>query len=203
MIRSARRRRSRIGFTLLELILTLAVLVALSAVFWPDLLSFRDRQQLPHAVDDLKGLLAGLRVRAMDEGVSYTFSFQPGSSQYQIGRSGDATFVETPIADEKAGRRAIFDSGEVAGLFALPKGITLRALGLGSGDLPMGGAADSGAASVSIEFRPDGTSGDAQFELADDTGSAFRLVILGSMGTIESAPVVADPTSAPLPGGTP
>ena len=91
-------RRQPGGFTLLELLLALAVFVALAAVLWPNLNAIPEAGRLQRVADDLRGLLNGLRVRAMDESLTYRFEYQPETSLYRVRRLGSPADSETSAA---------------------------------------------------------------------------------------------------------
>jgi type II secretory pathway pseudopilin PulG len=75
---------ARAAFTLLELVVVLALVVAAAALAVG---AFADRgssQSLRRLAEDFRGLFGHIRLRAMEEGRVYQFAFQPNTGNYQI-----------------------------------------------------------------------------------------------------------------------
>lgn len=170
------------GFTLLEVILTLGLLVILAAVFWPNIAAMSEASRLERGVDDVRALLVGLRVRAMDDATRYQFSCQPGTGSFWVTRLGEA---DTTLEDQGAietSARALFDAEDLAGAHELEKGLTFAvdpAVQERSGD-------DSGV--VVISFNSDGTTSDAVFDLVDDAGIGTTIQVRGMTGAVTVRP---------------
>lgn len=80
MVRPSRRR----AFTLLELVLTMAIVVMVTALGYPAYEAMADGVRINAAVDDVRGGLAEAQARAMDEGRPYRFAIVPGQRNYRI-----------------------------------------------------------------------------------------------------------------------
>jgi prepilin-type N-terminal cleavage/methylation domain-containing protein len=76
--------RSRNGFTLLELLLVLGILVALAGLSWPSVTGMLERIELQEAVEPVRANLAGTRIRALDAGVSWQFRFEPKGRNFLV-----------------------------------------------------------------------------------------------------------------------
>lgn len=68
--------------TLLEVLLTLAVLVLLGGIAWPVLNRAFENQRLKKAADLIRAEWTQARVQAMNTGCVYIFQFVPGESRY-------------------------------------------------------------------------------------------------------------------------
>ncbi len=72
----------RRGFTLLELILVLALILVIAAIVWPSIGSAFSGYYIERAAEDLQTRLMRTRLDAIDQAVPYAFSFRPESDQF-------------------------------------------------------------------------------------------------------------------------
>ena len=86
---STRRR----GVTLIELILVLAIMVAITAMAWPALERPFSNQRLRKAADKIRTEWTRARVKAMTEGVTYVFRYTLYEDGYSIETEGDCDFM--------------------------------------------------------------------------------------------------------------
>lgn len=86
MDESGRRRpkTARRAFTLLEVLLVLALLVAVAAMAAPVLSRTLDARQLRAAADDVRTEWIRTRNRAMESGRTFVFRYQPTSNAYTV-----------------------------------------------------------------------------------------------------------------------
>jgi prepilin-type N-terminal cleavage/methylation domain-containing protein len=77
-------RSRRLGFTLLELVLVMAILVILAAIGAPSLLSMRPYYRIQGGTDSLKAAFANARAYAMDTGQPYRLAIIPGKGNFRI-----------------------------------------------------------------------------------------------------------------------
>lgn len=75
---------SRAGFTLLELVLAMAVMATIAAIAWPHLQPGVSRAAYRSAALQLKSDFAEAREQAIRDGVTHEFRFQPGTGRYVI-----------------------------------------------------------------------------------------------------------------------
>lgn len=185
---------ARAAFTLLELLLTVAMLAALAAILWPTVSAWQEGARLARAADDLRGLLTGLRVRAMEEGRQYVFSFQASTGTYRIALlSADANAppVLVPSDPSKPPGRATFDAANLVGEYSLEEGVVFAVLEAGRGVQAIGQQFQVAAANAqgqnwsAIEFHPDGTTADAEFQIVDPADVAVTLRLRGLTGTVQ------------------
>lgn len=75
---------NRPGYTLLELLLVLALVVIVMAMSVPVMQSMLTDARVTGAGDAVHGAMADARARAMDEGRPWKFGYIPGANIYQI-----------------------------------------------------------------------------------------------------------------------
>jgi prepilin-type N-terminal cleavage/methylation domain-containing protein len=95
---SARHRRS--AFTLLELLLALAVLVAVAAISWPALQRPLATQHLRRAAEQVRTQWIKTRTKAINTGETYSFRYQADSGKFRVeAQSQEASLLESAAAN--------------------------------------------------------------------------------------------------------
>ena len=79
-----RPKRRLAGFTLLELLIVLAVLASLAAMSWPAVRNMLKKSELQQAGKDLRLALAQARLDAVESGVCRRFRYRSGTGFYEI-----------------------------------------------------------------------------------------------------------------------
>ena len=74
----------RKGFTLLELLLVLALIAAVSAMVWPALARPLATQRLKRAAEQVRMQLIKARTQAITTGETYGFTYQPGKNVLRV-----------------------------------------------------------------------------------------------------------------------
>jgi prepilin-type N-terminal cleavage/methylation domain-containing protein len=183
-----RGRRRRRGFTLLETLLVLALVVAFAALCWPALEGSIDGARLRSAADRVRTACDHARLSAMTEGAIYVLRFQAGSDQYQVEPwelvANDRADVGAATGTD-AGTRAAGDDAAVVPSRAIPVDCSVAGLPI-AGRLPAGvcfGTAEhrdeTGARGTDAElqgqldsnlvlFYPDGTTSEVSFSLSSE-----------------------------------
>jgi type II secretion system protein H len=77
-------RDSRPGFTILELLLVLAVIVMLAAIAVPSIEAMYSQVRVQAAADQLRGRLAQARSQAINDGRPYRIGVKPDTGDYRI-----------------------------------------------------------------------------------------------------------------------
>lgn len=82
--RELRSEQRRIGFTLLELVVVLAIIVLLASLSWPPMLRYIREQEIREQAHVVRMALAGSRVKAIDTGLTYQFRYEPGGQRFVV-----------------------------------------------------------------------------------------------------------------------
>lgn len=172
---------SRGGYTLIEIMLAVMVLIVLTSMAASPLMnSWRDTQT-GSATEEVRALLAGTRILALDRDETWQFAYEPGGNHY----------VRVPLSavTEDASEENV-NQGKHSD--TLPATITFGESG-GTGSTIsselLTGLADAGELSgVSwsspILFYSDGTSSDAKFEIVDEYGNARTILVRDLTGGV-------------------
>lgn len=95
-------RSRRRGFTLVEVIVVMAILILLAIIVLPSLGAFRGDTRSRAAGDVIRGELAVARARAKDEGKPYRVALSPDGRRLR--RAPDAAdFAQAPASDQPDG----------------------------------------------------------------------------------------------------
>jgi hypothetical protein len=197
MMKNPNGRHSRSAFTILEMLLVITVIVMATGLLVASIDGIREAYRLPRTADDLRGLLAGLRARAMDEATTFEFSFEPDSSKYRVRKAGgDAGGSHGAPSDVDVDpmARIEFDRDDVIGEHDLPAGLSLLE-GRGDGarataSLQTGEETD--ARRKSLRFLPDGSATGLAFILKDAGGGEVHFHVRGLTGSVKTARKGAD-----------
>lgn len=182
-------RRARHGLTLLETMLTLALLAGLTALAWPALEKPFAVERLRKSADQLHADLTRARATAIRGGQTLEFVVDATSGHYAT--IPIAGFAAAPAASTVSTVAPPAGAEHAPGQ-ALPEGIrivTIEAIDdVTPAPQPVGfvqtAAADAAAASQTVYFHPDGTTSTAVFTLANEHGMALRLELRGLTGTL-------------------
>lgn len=167
-------RRKRGAFTLLEMMLVMALIAMLAALVVPSITGFYKGEKLMAATDGVRAAAAQARLHAIDEGIPYRLCVVPGRGNYRA----------APDSDDLWSQAAPGEYPTVEGV--VPKDIALRvqtqgqtimvdsdgesAVSFDVGDVP------EDAWSVVAVFRPDGTA-DKTVEIICSTANSLPLSI--------------------------
>lgn len=173
---------SRSGYTLIEMMLAVMVLIVLTSMAASPLMnSWRDTQT-GSATEEVRALLAGTRILSLDRDETWQFMYEPGGDHYLRVPMSAAT---EEASGEKANQGKHSDT--------LPTTITFGESGGGAGSTVsselLTGLADAGELSgvswsAPILFYSDGTSSDAKFEIVDQYGNARTILVRDLTGGV-------------------
>lgn len=188
-------RHLRRGFTLLEILLVLAILVAVMAVAAPAFNSAMQNQRLRSAADRVRIEWTRAHVKAMKTGRIQVFRYQIGGREFQVEpwAAGDETLEAAPTASSGSPLRPESEADEQAAIAAdnqLPEDIIF-----------LGGDAQAESRSLAIEeslqgvasretewsrpilFYPDGATSDAFVIVSSPREVGIRVDLRGITGT--------------------
>jgi prepilin-type N-terminal cleavage/methylation domain-containing protein len=142
-------RHRRDGFTILELMLVLAILVMLAAMALPAIETMYADVRVQAASDHVRGRLAMARTRAIDDGRPYRLGVKVGTGDYRIAPDssefwGDSN-AATPSEDDTLPAPLIEEG-------TLPSEIVFQMVG--------GARAESGGWTTLVTFLPNGACSD-------------------------------------------
>lgn len=183
------RRRRRCAYTLLELLLVMAVLLLLVGIAWPGVNGMYERHRLRSAVEEVRKRLAGSRVKAIDAGLVYQFRYEPGGRNYVIlpyQAAGHRPLVGPSAAGalEGASQPLPSYSGQLPETMRFEPAddfqSVLEQLETGGiSDIAGPGAAVATSWSAPILFAPDGMATDAAFDVLDEKDRSIRVSVRG------------------------
>ena len=143
----------RRGFTLLEILLVLAILVLLSSLALPSLSRLQDDSKLDNSADAVRSAWTEARSHAVEESQAYRFAITADSGKFRIAPDRDEYWTgDSPAADDK---NPAFVSEDT-----LPAGITFTVAADSPGLTPD----DSGWTRVAT-FLTDGTCRETSIEI--------------------------------------
>ena len=172
-----RRGRAPRGYTLLELLLVLAIVVAVAALVLPTLFSSLESQKLRKSGDQLRAAFGRARVAAMKSGRIQLFRFEPGTGRYitEAWYADDERQLDDMTLAQPSGSQATSPAAGQGVQNELPEGIVFadaelqpdaRAARLEEETSAL--SAGSLSASPPIVFYPDGTTSDARVVLMNN-----------------------------------
>jgi prepilin-type N-terminal cleavage/methylation domain-containing protein len=196
------RRPLRRGFTLIELVVVVAVLALLAAVSWPSVRGLWAKSHLQSGAKQLRAALARTRLDAMQSGTIRQFRYCPGTGRYEVSVLAS---LDSPATADRAADTFGLDDGrsgakgsspQSAVEEVLPEGVVFEGpdlleqfLDLTEGELTQ----DDSGWSKPILFFPNGRTANAHLRLLGDRGLLVEVSLrgitgaaaIGEMGSIE------------------
>lgn len=204
-----RKRRGRRGFSLLELMLVMGLLVVIAAIAYPSVTAPLDNNRLRYSTDLVRACWARARNKAMETGRTYVFRCQPASDTYLIEPwINNDDILESNLVT--AGGAAVGASAQDASQVMmgpktekLPDNVTFYSTEI-VGDMRsqfLNATANSATEaeqtwSTPIFFYPDGTSSTARLILMNTRDRYVILTLRGLTGVVTSRGLL---TAADLP----
>lgn len=191
-------RKSRQAFTLMEVVLVLALLVVIAALTFPSIEVMYTDMRMTSAADQIQAHWAEARARAMEDGQPYTFSVVWSKGNYRIApenadSSSATSDASGPNNTPDAGLLVIDDRLEKGIRFGQPDAWQGSA-GDGQGDssMPVDGVDASSWSSV-VTFLPDGTArADATLILYARNATPLSVKVRALTGAVTVTPVQQD-----------
>lgn len=174
----------------------MGLLVILATILWPVISGWGDADKIDRAADDVRALLQGARLHAIENGAPVRFAFEPESPMYRVEVAGGQQPFQQAPADETA--RRDFDSAAFLGEHELEEGLRFVA--------PMDSTSaddrsdDQQQVGTAIIFQPDGTANDVEFMIVDSKEIGRRITVRGLTGSVSAGPPQS--TGRPASNGT-
>ena len=171
------------GFTLLEMMIAVGILMLVTAISWGPVMRMSREHRVKEATEDVRQAAAGTRYLALDQDVVFQFRFEPNGRRYC------RVPYEAPTESQSAGQVSSA-SGRLSG--ELPLGMSFESV---SGE-PVGGPLTpeilgdlpSDYASVGwsgpVLFFSDGSASEASFDIVDEQATARRLKVRALTGAV-------------------
>ena len=181
------------GYTLMELLLAMGVLIAIAGIAWPLVQGQFERYRLKNEVENVRSKLASTRIRAIDSGLMYQFLYEPGGRNFIV-----VPFegVETEAEQVDAGGGSLYRfAGSLSEnvMFETPENVAMTSqelpdVGVISGDFLSGLPGSLELSSVSwsqpILFYPNGTAVSAVFDVVDAKKQFIRISVRDLTGAV-------------------
>jgi type II secretion system protein H len=177
------------GFTLIEVLLVVAIMAVVAAMAWPMLRKPMAYRRLHSAAEVVRSELCQARTEAMRSGQTYAFRYQPGGDRFRTELESELDSLD-PYSQmdalESLDGATTADGSVVGEEKMLPEGITFStSAAAGQPQL----ADESGQWSQPIYFYPDGTASDGSMVLAGDQENEVCLSLRGVTGVVTVADV--------------
>lgn len=190
MAQHARNRFARRGFTLVELLLVLVLLLALVGLVTINVQGIYNRHRLREAAESVREHLVSARMRALETGVIHQFQYELGGTQFAIG-----PFETLPAGADGSVQIVLPETGAALPetmRFELPEvienSVALAALAqssMATGVVsPTGEILRTSTVAPPILFAPDGTATDAVLEIVDQRGGVVEIRVRGLTGAV-------------------
>ncbi len=196
---SSRLRRTKAaGFTFVEMLLVVALLLIMAGIVFPPVLRLMADQPLKEGTERARQQLANVRLRALDSSVAWQFRFEPGGRKF-LWMPHEAESTGPVTADDSSAQTTTNGSGLQTG--ELPNGINfaadLNGVPFGIERLPqelLAGRSDSyqltqASWSIPVVFQPNGSSSDVELAVLDARDRQMRLAIRGLTGGVTVFPI--------------
>jgi prepilin-type N-terminal cleavage/methylation domain-containing protein len=182
----------RRGFTLVELLIVMAMIVLVSAIAAPMIMKPLERREIQQAADTVRTKLLRTRIGAMRSSHVYEFQYRPGSGSYRVAPQDNGSSPQGDNSSTAGGHETVADADcprPEEG--ALPDGVRFMPENTpdpeATGSPTENGAQNAGGGDSwcdPIIFYPDGTTTDARFIVASTRGFAVHVRLRGVTGNV-------------------
>lgn len=155
------KQRGRAGYTLLELLLVLSILLIVVGLTWSTIGAIFGHQRLLEGAEQVRLRLAAGRTRSIESGELLQFVYEADGRGYALVPIGQSTDADAAVAQLE---------GE------LPESMHFEVPAEVGASIS---AAVADAEPLPVVFAPDGTATDAAFDVVDDEGRFVRISVRG------------------------
>ena len=199
---SGLRRTTTAGFTFVEMLLVVALLLIMAGIVFPPILRLMADQPLKEGTEKTRQQLANVRLRALDSSVAWQFRFEPGGRKYLwMPHEAESTGPVTAGNSSASSSASTTASGSGLQTGELPNGINfaadLNGVPFGVERLPqelLAGRSDSyqltqTSWSIPVVFQPNGSTSDVELAVLDARDRQMRLAVRGLTGGVTVFPI--------------
>ncbi len=184
--------RQRGGYTLMELLLVMAIIVALAVVAGPSFQGTLRRMSLSSAADTVRAELTRAHVMAMRTGRIHAFQYESGGTKYKIEPwIGGDDALESPEGELGATPAPVATTNTENSEPTLPEGTKFSAgdaafssRGQRVEEEVMGMSSSAANWSRPILFYPDGSAGDAFIVVGNEYNAGIRVDLRGITASV-------------------
>jgi Tfp pilus assembly protein FimT len=174
----------RSGFTLIEVLLVVTIMMTMIALAWTPLLRSWGDHRLKAATEDVRSVLAGTRIHSLENDATWQFRYEPGGNH----------FVRVPYQQTAESEGKSTTVGRMS--LILPEGLTFSestSVGITRTEpltaLDVQGLADAGELtglswSQPILFYSDGTATEEMFQVIDDEAGEMTVSVRDLTGAV-------------------
>ena len=191
---NTKRQDSRQGFSLLELLIVIAVLLSVSAMAIPPMMDRLQSGRVQEAAESVREVLANARRYAIDGGVDYHFRYEINGRAFVAIPAEPSPVLANSYSGDEEDTRIIVEAGELdetlslrsmSGAEAASESLEVEAFT----DLPNAGELAQKTWSAPILFRFDGTAEDRQFRVMDEGTRTAEITVRGLTGSVRVSQV--------------
>lgn len=187
------REASRAGFTLLELLVVLGVILLIVGMVWPNLMVYMQTATLRDQSRSVAETISHTRLGAIDYGVAYQFFYEPDGTHYLMLPTDD----DPAAGDSESSASVLRIPGETGELpegysFKTPKGIESSQVSISGEslkDVPNADIVQGVTWASPAVFYPDGSGTDYLFEMENDSGHYLTISIRSLTGAATLSPI--------------
>lgn len=181
-------RSVRQGFSLLELLIVIAVLLSVSAMAIPPMMDRLQSGRVQDGAESVREVLANARRYAIDAGVDYHFRYELNGQAFVAIPAEPSPVLANSYTGDEEDTRIVVEAGEldetlfikpISGADTLSESLEVEAFT----DLPNAGELAQKTWSAPILFRFDGTAEDSQFRVMDDGTRTAEITVRGLTGS--------------------
>jgi prepilin-type N-terminal cleavage/methylation domain-containing protein len=180
------------GFTLVEMLIVLALLAILAALSWPAVRGLLGQGELRDAARQVRVALVKARLKAIESGVAQRFRYRPHTGRFEVAPL-PTSLDEERTASRARSRRSFSDGEAIEG--TLPGKVSFQGPDRETGgpsaaeSLGESGRIDDAGWSAPIVFFASGRSSNARIRLAGPEGSFIEVTLRGLTGTTRIGPI--------------